>query len=105
MSARNPDALSAVVARQRGRARLRAASLVIGAASLVGAGVVAYHLPGTAQTGSSQVAGTAAASSGSAAVHTTSGGSGVAASVSGTAGSASAPAASSGRSHVTSGGS
>jgi len=40
MNASNRDALSAVVARQRGRARLRSATVTLGAASLVAAGAV-----------------------------------------------------------------
>ena len=51
MDASNRDALSAVVARQRGRGRLRSATIALGAASLVAAGAVAYTLPsGVAHT-------------------------------------------------------
>lgn len=42
MNASNRDALSAVVARRRGRARLRSATVALGAASMVAAGAVAY---------------------------------------------------------------
>jgi hypothetical protein len=108
MDASNRDALSAVVARQRGRGRLRSATIALGAASLVTAGAIAYTLPsGVAHTTTTTAtAGTAAAAGSSTAVHATSGGSGVAATTtsSGT-GTASAPAASSGTSHATSGGS
>jgi len=48
MDANSRDALSAVVARRRGRARLRSATVALGAASLVAAGAVAYTLPGGA---------------------------------------------------------
>jgi len=103
MDASNRDALSAVVARQRGRGRLRSATVALGAASLVAAGAIAYTLPsGVTHTPATATAGTATAGSGTA--HATSGGSGVATTTSGT-GSASAPAASSGTSHATSGGS
>src|SRR5262249_28923083 len=103
MDASNRDALSAVVARQRGRGRLRSATVALGAASLVAAGAIAYTLPsGVTHTSATATAGTATAGSGTA--HATSGGSGVATTTSGT-GSASAPAASSGTSHATSGGS
>jgi hypothetical protein len=109
MDASNRDALSAVVARQRGRQRLRSATVALGTASLVVAGAIAYTLPsGTAQTGTTTVAaGTTAATSTGTTVHTTSGGSAVATTTttSSGSGSASAPAASSGTSHATSGGS
>jgi hypothetical protein len=101
MRASNSDRLSAVVARRRGRARLRAATLAFGAAGLVAAGAVAYQLP--SGTTSSNTAATAAGTSASPAVHAASGGSGVAASS--TAGRGSAPAASTGRAHAASGGS
>src|SRR6476620_1546485 len=86
MDASSRDALSAVVARQRGRGRLRSATIALGAASLVATGAIAYTLPSgmahttttTATAGTTTAAGT---------------------------GSASAPAASSGTSHATSGGS
>jgi hypothetical protein len=104
MDANNRDALSAVVARQRGRKRLRSATVALGAAGLVVAGAVAYTLPGGAtHATTSSAAGTAA--TGSAAVHATSGGSGVAAAASSGTGSASAPASAAGTSHATSGGS
>ena len=96
MDASNRDALSAVVARQRGRQRLRSATVALGAAGLVAAGAIAYTLP----SGAAHTAATT--------VHTTSGGSGVATTTTTTSsgtGSASAPAASSGTSHATSGGS
>jgi len=105
MDANSRDALSAVVARRRGRARLRSATVALGAASLVAAGAVAYTLPGGAAhtTTSTSAAGTAA--TGSSTVHATSGGSGVATATSSGTGSASAPAAATGTSHATSGGS
>jgi hypothetical protein len=111
---RHDGTVSALVARQRGRARLRAATAALAGASLIGAGAVAYHLPSATQSTASgqtavsgHAAGTAANSGVSGtAVHATSGGSGVAAStsVSGTQ-RGTAPAASSGQAHVTSGGS
>src|SRR5499427_2237798 len=106
MDASNRDALSAVVARQRGRGRLRSATIALGAASLVAAGAIAYTLPSGVAHTTTTTAGTAAAAGSSTAVHATSGGSGVAAAAtsSGT-GTATAPAASSGASHATSGGS
>lgn len=103
----NRDALSAVVARRRGKARLRAVTVAAGAAGLVVAGAVAYTLPGVTHTTTTTTAsGTPATAGTTTVVHTTSGGSGVTTTqtVSGT-GSASAPAASAGRSHATSGGS
>lgn len=104
----NRDALSAVVARRRGKAKLRAVTVAAGAAGLVVAGAVAYTLPGATHTTTTTTtaSGTAATTGGTTVVHTTSGGSGVTTTqtVSGT-GSASAPAASTGRSHATSGGS
>jgi hypothetical protein len=76
MDAGNRDALSAVVARQRGRGRLRSATVALGAASLVAAGAIAYTLPsGVTHTATTATAGTAAA--GSSTTHATSGGSGV----------------------------
>jgi hypothetical protein len=106
MDANSRNALSAVVARRRGRVRLRSATVALGAASLVAAGAVAYTLPGgTARTSTStSVAGTATAT-GSTTVHATSGGSGVTTATSSSAGSASAPTAATGTSHATSGGS
>src|SRR5262249_25117203 len=111
MDASNRDALSAVVARQRGRQRLRSATVALGAASLVAAGAIAYTLPsGAAHTTTTAptaaTAAPAAATGTGTTVHTTSGGSGVATTTtsSGT-GSVSTPAASSGASHATSGGS
>jgi hypothetical protein len=114
MNASNRDALSAVVARQRGRARLRSVTIAAGAAGLVAAGAIAYTLPSgvthattgtsSAATGGTSTGGTS--TGGAAAVHTTSGGSSVAtAAGSGSTGSASAPTASSGAVHATSGGS
>jgi|SRR5690242_17604609 hypothetical protein len=103
MDASNRDALSAVVARQRGRGRLRSATVALGAASLVAAGAIAYTLPSGVTHTATTTAGTAAAGGSSA--HATSGGSGVAAATSSGTGSASAPTASSGTSHATSGGS
>jgi hypothetical protein len=106
MDASNRDALSAVVTRQRGRARLRSATVALGAASLIVAGAVAYTLPsGTAHTASTTSAAGTAAATGTTTVHATSGGSGVAAATSSGTGSASAPAAATGASHATSGGS
>jgi hypothetical protein len=106
MDASNRDALSAVVARQRGRRRLRSATIALGAASLVAAGAIASTLPSGAVHTTTATAGTGTASGTGTTVHTTSGGSGAAATTtsSGT-GTASAPAASSGASHATSGGS
>ena len=103
MDASDRDALSAVVARQRGRRRLRSATIALGAASLVAAGAIAYTLPSGVAHTTIATAGTAAAGSGT--VHATSGGSGVATATSSGTGAASAPAASSGTSHATSGGS
>src|SRR6185312_1717100 len=103
MDASNRDALSAVVARQRGRGRLRSATVALGAASLVAAGAIAYALPSGVTHTATTTAGPAAAGGSSA--HATSGGSGVAAATSSGTGSASAPTASSGTSHATSGGS
>ena len=106
MDASNRDALSAVVARQRGRGRLRSATIALGAASLVATGAIAYTLPsGVAHTTTTTATAGTAAAAGSSTVHATSGGSGVAATTSSGTGSASAPAASSGTSHATSGGS
>jgi thiamine biosynthesis lipoprotein ApbE len=77
MDASNRDALSAVVARQRGRGRLRSATVAVGAAGLVAAGAIAYTLPsGVTHTTATATAGTAAA--GSSTTHAASGGSGVA---------------------------
>ena len=107
MNASNRDALSAVAARQRGRARLRSATAALGAVSLVAAGAVAYTLPdGMTNATTSTSAAVAAVSSGTA-VHTTSGGSAVVTTTNGSAGavSASATASRSGSSHATSGGS
>lgn len=80
MTTGNDDALSAVVARQRGRARLRTVTVAFGAAGLVAAGVVAYHLPSATTSTASAHSTTAVTSTGggtTAVVHTTSGGSGV----------------------------
>jgi hypothetical protein len=79
MTTGNYGALSAVVARQRGRARLRTATIAFGAAGLVAVGVVAYHLPSAATgTASATSAATSATGGGtSTVVHTVSGGSGV----------------------------
>lgn len=104
MTARNSDALSAIVARQRGRARLRTATIALGAVSLVAAGAVAYHLPSTSITAASKVL--PAAGTGTAAtVHTTSGGSGTTTVTTSGGGTASAPSASTGGAHAASGGS
>jgi hypothetical protein len=109
MNASNRDALSAVVARQRGRARLRSATVALGAASLVAAGAVAYTLPGglTHATTSTSAAVAPATAGSATAVHATSGGSAVATTTNGSSGiaSAPAPASRSGTSHATSGGS
>lgn len=105
----SPDSLSALVARQRGRSRLRAATIALGAGSLVAAGAVAYTLPGATHpaTTGAQAAGASATHGAAPAAHTVSGGSGVAAApVSGAgSGGAQAPAASTGYSHAASGGS
>lgn len=104
MNVKAPDALSAVIARHRGRARLRTATLAVGAASLVTAGAVAYHLPGATHTTSVTAPGTTVAS-GTITVHTTSGGSGVTTSTSAAAGSAGVSSVGTGRVYATSGGS
>ncbi len=44
------DVFSEVVARQRGRSRLRAATVTAGVAGLAAAGVIAYNLPGPAHS-------------------------------------------------------
>src|SRR5262252_6493795 len=103
MDASSRDALSAVVARRRGRGRLRSATISLGAASLVAAGAIAYTLPSGVAHTTAATAGPAAA--GSSTAHATSGGSGVATATSSGTGPASAPTASSGTSHATSGGS
>src|SRR5215813_15385267 len=72
-----PISLSAVVARQRGRGRLRSATVALGAASLVAAGAIAYTLPSGVAHTTAATAGAATAAGGSTA-HATSGGSGVA---------------------------
>src|SRR5215472_3377730 len=77
MDASNRDALSAVVARQRGRGRLRSATIALGAASLVAAGAIAYTLTSGVGHTTTTTAGPAAAGSSSTS-HATSGGSGVA---------------------------
>jgi hypothetical protein len=107
MNASNRDALSAVVARQRGRARLRSATIALGAASLVAAGAVAYTLPGGMTNATSGTSAAVAPVSSGTAVHTTSGGSAVVTTTNGSAGAVSTPAAASrsGSSHATSGGS
>ena len=106
MDASTRDALSAVVARQRGRGRLRSATIALGAASLVAVGAIAYTLPSGAAHPATTAAGPVAAAGTGTTVHTTSGGSGVATTTtSSSTGSASAPVASSGASHATSGGS
>ena len=103
MDASNRDALSAVIARQRGRARLRSVTVALGAASLVAAGAVAYTLPGVTHPATST---SAAGPAGTATtVHSTSGGSAVTAAGSPGTGSASIPAPVSGTGHATSGGS
>ena len=83
MNARSRDTLSAVVGRQRGRARMRAAVLAAGAAGLVAAGAVAITLPAgvthpaTATSATHMPATGTPAAGAPATVHTTSGGSGV----------------------------
>lgn len=101
------DPLSAVVARQRGRTRLRTATVALGAAGLVAAGAVAYTLPGVTHATGTGTAVTATASGHSRAVHATSGGSAAAAAASGRSGQSgqAAPAAAGGTSHAVSGGS
>lgn len=105
MGGNGRDTVSAVVARQRGRARVRAATVVLGAAGLVTAGAVAYTLPGATHTGTSTSATPASVSGGNGATaHATSGGS--AATTSPAPGSGvQAPAPGSGAAHATSGGS
>jgi hypothetical protein len=44
------DLASAVMERDRSRSRIRLVTVTVGAASLATAGVVAYHLPGPAQS-------------------------------------------------------
>src|SRR5215831_20301822 len=104
MNAGNRDAVAAVTARQRGRARLRSATAAVGAAGLVAAGVVGYTLPGKVTHPATSTTGAGTATAGGGAAHATSGGSGttgVAASSSGT-GPASAPTSGSGASHAVS---
>ena len=107
MNASNRDVLSAVVARRRGLARLRSATVALGAASLVAAGAVAYTLPGglTHATTNTSAGGTAASAGSAVAAHATSGGSAVATTTNGSSGNVSAPAAASrsGSSHATAG--
>jgi len=45
-----PDLASAVMERDRSRSRMRLVTVTVGAASLATAGVVAYNLPGPANT-------------------------------------------------------
>jgi len=71
MDANRPEALPAVVARRRGRARLRSATVALGAVSLVAAGAVAYTLPG----GTANTATTAGTATGTGTVHAAAGGS------------------------------
>jgi len=47
---RQPDLASAVSERERSRSRMRWVTVTVGAASLATAGVVAYNLPGPANT-------------------------------------------------------
>jgi hypothetical protein len=56
MNSRNEEARPAVAARRRGRATLRAATVSVGAAGLVTAGVVAFTLPGATATSSAAAA-------------------------------------------------
>jgi hypothetical protein len=108
MGASSRDALSAVVRRHRGRARLRAAALAVSAAGLVAAGAVAATLPGTAtqSTTRAQVASPTNSSGTRTVVHVTSGGSAVTTTTtSGAASGTSTPVAAAGTSHATSGGS
>ena len=61
MNSAEPNARAAMEARREGRARLRAVTATVGAAGLVGAGVVAFALPGSHHAASST--GTGASSS------------------------------------------
>ena len=107
MGASTRVALSAVVRRHRGRARLRMATFAVGAAGLVAAGATAATLPGTAaqSSTSTQVASAATSTGTPTVVHVTSGGSAVTTTTT-SAGAASTPGpAAAGTSHATSGGS
>jgi hypothetical protein len=61
MNSAEPNARAAMEARREGRARLRAVTATVGAVGLVGAGVVAFALPGSHHAASST--GTGASSS------------------------------------------
>jgi hypothetical protein len=67
------DTMSALAARARGRSRMRMATLMAGAASLVTAGVVAANLPGPAHSKVASSATTPASSPSSAPVVTSTG--------------------------------
>jgi hypothetical protein len=101
MSTKDEDGLSAVVARQRGRSRLRVVTVAAGAAGLVAAGAVAYTLPSGIHSVSHAV-GTSVSTGTGSTVHTVSGGSGV---VTQTAGGTSVSPRSGSSVHATSGGS
>ncbi|MGE5134120.1 MAG: hypothetical protein ACM32E_14605 [Gemmatimonadota bacterium] len=64
------DAVSAAIARARGRSRLRVATLVAGGASLVAAGAVALNLPAPTHTKITSVTTPAAPSSSPTVVYT-----------------------------------
>lgn len=104
MNSRNDDKRPAVAARRRGQARLRAATVSVGAAGLVTAGVVAFTLPGSTSTSSKAATGTSNSTSSNA----TAGGSGTTSnstSGSNSVHASSTPSASSGSTQATSGGS
>lgn len=93
--------LTAVTARERGRARMRLATLGAGAASLAAAGVIAWNLPGP---GHARAFPASTPSSSPARSYTGDDGSGDDGSASSSQ-PATAPQSSSGTSHATSGGS
>lgn len=105
MDASSRDALSAVVRRHRGRARLRTATIAAGTAGLVAAGVLAASLPGTGTqaTTSTRAAPAAGGHGTTSVVHVTSGGSAVTTTTSGGTTGTSAPAPAAGTAHATSG--
>lgn len=108
MMGTHPDALAAVLARHRRRARLRAGTVALGAASLVTAGLVAYTLPAPAThtVTTSSAGSTAGQRAGT--VHTVSGGSGTTTTQTPARSGPSTvatPAASTGSAHASSGGS
>jgi len=101
MNSPEPDARSAAAARRLGQARLRTTTAAVGVAGLVGAGVIAFALPGSAHHTS-----TTTASGGSSGTSSSSGSAGSSSNAgsSGTQGSGISSAQGSG-SQTTSGGS